>query len=208
MEEKGILTEVSDYYTQKLAEHGRSAKGVDWNGVESQTLRFEQLCKLIQEPTFSIVDLGCGYGALLEYLDSLYGDFSYVGVDISEAMIESAKSRFQNSKNAEFLTSSHPQCIADFCVASGIFNVRLERSEDEWADYLLNTLDVLDKSCTKGFAFNCLTSYSDESLKRNNLYYADPCWLFDICKRKYSRNVALLHDYNLYEFTLLVRKVI
>jgi SAM-dependent methyltransferase len=206
VEKKDILTEVSDYYTQKLAEHGRTAKGVDWNGVESQTLRFQQLCKLIQAPSFSIIDLGCGYGALLEYLDNLYTKFSYVGVDISEAMIESAKSRFQNSKNAEFIAASEPQRLVDYCVASGIFNVRLERSEDEWAGYLLNTLDVMDKSCTKGFAFNCLTSYSDEPFKRDYLYYADPGWLFDVCKRKYSHNVALLHDYNLYEFTLIVRK--
>lgn len=206
MKEKGILTEVSDYYTQKLAEHGQTAKGVDWNGVESQSLRFEQLCKVIQEPDFSMIDLGCGYGALLEYLDSHYDNFTYMGVDISEAMTESAKSRFSNRVTAEFFVSSRPPRRADYCVASGIFNVRLERTEAEWADYLLNTLDVLDESSKKGFAFNCLTSYSDEPLKRENLYYADPSWLFDICKRKYSRNVALLHDYNLYEFTLLVRK--
>jgi hypothetical protein len=30
--------------------------------------------------------------------------------------------------------------------------------------------------------------------------------LFDLCKRRYSRNVALLHDYEIYEFTILVRK--
>jgi len=30
--------------------------------------------------------------------------------------------------------------------------------------------------------------------------------LFDYCKRTYSRDVALLHDYGLYEFTILVRK--
>lgn len=37
------------------------------------------------------------------------------------------------------------------------------------------------------------------------LYYADPYALFDVCKR-YSNNVALLHDYDLYEFTMLVRE--
>ena len=42
---------------------------------------------------------------------------------------------------------------------------------------------------------------------RPDLYYADPCELFDRCKRRYSRNVALLHDYDLYEFTILVRKM-
>ena len=58
---------------------------------------------------------------------------------------------------------------------------------------------------TKGFAFNMLTSYSDADKMRDDLYYGDPCELFDHCKRSYSRNVALLHDYGLYEFTMLVR---
>lgn len=41
---------------------------------------------------------------------------------------------------------------------------------------------------------------------RDYLYYADPCAVFDYCKRHYSRNVALLYDYQQYEFTSLVRK--
>jgi hypothetical protein len=41
---------------------------------------------------------------------------------------------------------------------------------------------------------------------QKHLYYADPCAIFDLCKRRYSRNVALLHDYGLYEFTIVVRK--
>jgi hypothetical protein len=41
---------------------------------------------------------------------------------------------------------------------------------------------------------------------RADLFYADPCVYFDLCKRRYSRQVALLHDYGLYEFTLIVRK--
>ena len=41
---------------------------------------------------------------------------------------------------------------------------------------------------------------------RPYLYYADPLFLFDYCKKKYSKSVALLHDYGLYEFTILVRK--
>lgn len=41
---------------------------------------------------------------------------------------------------------------------------------------------------------------------KDYLYYADPCFLFDHCKRNYSDRVALLHDYGLYEFTMLVTK--
>ena len=61
-----ILTKASEYYTTKLDEHGETPQGVDWNGEESQTLRFEQLCKVIDSTeSFSINDLGCGYGGLL-----------------------------------------------------------------------------------------------------------------------------------------------
>ena len=48
--------------------------------------------------------------------------------------------------------------------------------------------------------------YADAERKRPDLYYADPLALFDHCKRRYSREVALLHDYGLYEFTMIVRK--
>ena len=29
-----LLTEVAEYYTSKLAEHGETPHGVDWNGEE------------------------------------------------------------------------------------------------------------------------------------------------------------------------------
>ena len=40
---------------------------------------------------------------------------------------------------------------------------------------------------------------------RPDLHYAEPSHLFDHCARLYSRNVAVLQDYGLYEFTVIVR---
>ena len=95
---------------------------------------------------------------------------------------------------------------ADVCVASGIFNVKMDRAVGEWEAYLLETIARLDRLGRRGFAFNLLTRYSDAEKMRPDLYYGDPCFLFDHCKRRYGRNVALLHDYGLYEFTIAVRK--
>jgi hypothetical protein len=58
----------------------------------------------------------------------------------------------------------------------------------------------------KGFSFNALTKYSDVDHMRPHLYYADPCFFFDYCKTHFARNVALQHDYDLYDFTILVKK--
>jgi SAM-dependent methyltransferase len=202
-----ILTPVADYYTSKLGEFGAQPRGVDWNGIEGQTLRFKQLCKVIPggEP-FSIVDIGCGYGALLDFLLAHYDACHYTGVDISAAMIEAARARYEGQIHAVFVNGTSVDETVDFAVASGIFNVKLGANADLWHQSILNTLDDMNRVSRKGFAFNCLTSYSDEDRKRADLYYADPVVLFDHCKRNYSRNVALLHDYDLYEFTMVVRK--
>ena len=204
----GIISKVSDYYTEKLLQFGETPQGVDWNGDESQLLRFEQLCKVLNTPesNFSLNDLGCGYGALLNYLQTKYIDFNYTGVDISPEMIKAAQRRHANVHHALFVASVEPLSIADYGIASGIFNVRLKQTDGEWLNYMQSILDVLDRTSKLGFSFNCLTSYSDEEKKRDHLYYSDPCRLFDLCKRRYSREVALLHDYGLYEFTILVKK--
>ena len=202
-----FLSDVSGYYSEKLARHGETPRGVDWNGVESQTLRFEQLSKIINTTNpFSINDLGCGYGAYYDFLNTDLRSFTYCGIDISHNMIRAAKGRYQDRNDVRFIVSSEPDHVADYGIASGIFNVRLARTEDEWWSYLEAILDILHRTSRFGFAFNCLTSYSDTDKMRDYLYYADPCVLFDHCKRRYSRHVALLHDYGLYEFTMLVRK--
>src|SRR6202035_3272523 len=98
-----------------------------------------------------------------------------LGVDVSEKMIRAAEFRNATYSCARFITAPEPDAISDYGVASGIFNVRLKQTDSDWYDYLKATLDVMDRTSRLGFAFNCLTSYSDESKKRNYLYYADPC---------------------------------
>jgi SAM-dependent methyltransferase len=202
-----LLDEVAEYYSGKLARFGETPQGVDWNGEASQKLRFDQLIRIADGfDTFSINDLGCGYGAMLDYLSLDGRTISYAGFDVAQSMVDAARRRFAEASDARFALGAEPDAIADFGVASGIFNVRNATPDDEWQAYFEATLDVLDRTSEKGFAFNCLTSWSDADKMRAYLYYADPCKLFELCKRKYSRNVALLHDYQLYEFTILVRK--
>jgi len=81
-----LLADVATYYTEKLAEHGDTPRGVDWNSEKSQMVRFAQLCKIIdpnKTPNFTLNDLGCGYGALLDYLRDKHAKCSYLGVDVS-----------------------------------------------------------------------------------------------------------------------------
>jgi len=209
MDKDKILDDVAKYYTEKLQTFGVTAKGVDWNSTESQEVRFIQLLKVIEnsEQNFSLLDYGCGFGAMFSFLKNIFGDgFLYKGYDISIDMINKAKELYKVEKQASWINRLDTGYKSDYVVASGIFNVRLQHDEQEWENYIFETLQEFDNLSIKGFAFNMLTSYSDTEYMREHLYYANPGRFFDYCKKRFSKYVGLLHDYPLYEFTIIVKK--
>ncbi len=204
-----ILKSTNQYYTKKIEEFGKTSRGVDWNSTESQRLRFEQISKVFSaegKNSFSICDYGCGYGYLSEYLEEQGYCCDYYGMDISEKMIAAAKETYAVKKNRCFINSAELIEKYDYIVASGIFNVRQKTDDKEWGAYMSDVITQFNEHSQKGFSFNCLTKYSDADYMKDYLYYADPLYYFDYCKKHFSRNVALLHDYDLYEFTIIVRK--
>lgn len=206
MNRDAIVAQVERYYTGRLRQHGATPAGVDWNSEQSQLLRFAQLMKVAPEgEAFSLLDYGCGYGALFQHLREQGRQVSYLGFDVSAEMAEQGR-QLHGAAGARFVSDAAAVEPADYAVASGIFNVRLEVGLEPWKAYVEETIDKLNALSTRGFAFNVLTGYADPEKMRPDLYYADPLALFDRCKRRYSRFVSLLHDYPLYEFTILVRK--
>ncbi|PJJ10952.1 methyltransferase family protein [Flavobacterium sp. 1] len=201
-----IEDQIKGYYSSKIKQFGATPQGVDWNSTASQELRFEVLSNLInEEEHFSILDFGCGFGSMLAYFETKYQSFEYIGFDVSEDMIATALNKFSTQENVKWATSL-PIEKTDYVIASGIFNVKLENTNEDWLTYILETLKKIDENCVKGFSFNVLTKYSDKEYMKDYLYYADPLFMFDYCKKHFSKNVALLHDYNLYEFSIIVRK--
>lgn len=197
------------HYRDKFAEHGASPRGVDWNGAESQLLQFEQLLKLLPgSARFSLNDFGCGYGALVDVLLERFPDFSYTGYDVNAGMVDAGRSRHGDRAGIVFEVADRPLAEADFGLASGVFTLRLGRTDARCRADMLEALEAVNGTSRIGFGFNCLTSYSDVDKMKDYLYYPDPLDLFDVCKRRFSRNVALLHDYGLYAFTILVRKTL
>ncbi|MBM4247676.1 MAG: class I SAM-dependent methyltransferase [Deltaproteobacteria bacterium] len=205
--DESLVRRTVEHYAEKWERHGASPLGVDWNGESSQVLHFQQLARVLQPGTaFTANDLGCGYGALLDFLEHHGGCAGYRGYDVNESMVAAARERTAGREGVSFEVRSAPDRDADYGFASGIFTLRLGRSDEERMRQMGDTLDELDRTSARGFAFNCLTSYSDAEKMRDYLYYPDPCAVFDRCKRRYSRNLVLLHDYGLFAFTVLVRK--
>lgn len=200
---------LNEYFSEKLDHFGATSKGVDYNGPEAQERRFEQLVKVIDSSRpFSVIDYGSGYGAMFDFLHKKGWQFEYYGIDLIEKMVTAGRDTHQRFPNAHFTTDEHEVPVVEYLLAGAIFNIKLETSYEDWQAFTVKTLQRMNELCTKGFSFNMLTSYSDANrmAQRPDLFYADPLFFFDLCKRNFSRNVALLHDYGLYDFTILVRK--
>lgn len=200
--------QIREYFDEKLELHKDGSKAVDWNSEEAQEIRFQQIAKVLpvnRDESFSVCDFGCGLGAFSDYVEHEYHQFEYTGIDVSPKMIESASENHKH-KNREFLCAHEIKNEYDYVVESGIFNAREDVPDEQWLSYIIETLNMFHAHARKGFSFNCLTKYSDPERMKDYLYYADPCYLFDYCKKHYSRNVALLHDYDIYDFTILVKK--
>jgi SAM-dependent methyltransferase len=195
------------YYGEKVRQFGATHRGVDWSTEASQTLRFDQLLRLMDATQLSTInDFGCGYGALLTYLRQNGSRCCYTGFDISESMIAHAVSLHADDPVCTFTRSLDAVSRAEITVASGVFNVKQNHGDEEWEEYVLENIAVIDRLSERGFAFNMLSSYSDPGRRRADLFYARPGFFFDYCKTHFSPAVALLHDYPLYEFTIVVRK--
>ena len=200
---------LSEYFSEKLEEFGATPKGVDYNGSASQERRFEQLVKVINpSQSFSVIDYGSGYGAIFDFLNAKGWQFEYYGFDLIEKMIIAGREVHKDYPNAHFTTDQSEVPVADYLLAGAIFNIKLDESYEGWQEFILHTLVQMNALCSKGFSFNMLTKYSDvdRMAERSDLFYDDPLFFFDFCKRNFSRNVALLHDYGLYDFTIIIRK--
>ncbi len=64
-----IESTVAGYYSRALAAPGPTPRGVDWSSRASQELRFATLLDGIDwREVPSVLDYGCGWGALAEHL--------------------------------------------------------------------------------------------------------------------------------------------
>lgn len=198
---------MSEYYARALADHGPTAGGVDWSSPESQQRRFEVLLYGIDwsgSPT--LLDYGCGYGALAGYLDARGLDCRYLGYDLAPSMIETARALIPSRPDRRFTTSPTELTRAHYVIASGVLNVKLDASVEQFTRYVERTLIAMFKLTGKRLSFNMLPPPSSPELSRPDLYYADPQTITGFCERRLGGQVKLIRDYGLWEFTIAVSR--
>ena len=199
------------YYRERRDAADPSVR-VGWRDRQAQHQRFAQLIKIIRhraDEPFSIADIGCGLGDFAHFLNiSGYSKVEYYGFDQNEEIVAEALEANRTAHGISFASVRDLKSVGrfDYAVASGIFSGKFDTPEASWIPHVVSVLEDIDRLTRCGFAFNMLTVYSDAEKMLPDLFYGDPRFFFDLCVQRFARNVAVLQDYDEYDFTVLVRK--
>lgn len=203
------LDAVSAYYSGTLQRFGATPLGVDWPNRLNQELRLVQLLKVcdLSAPR-SLNDVGCGYGALRTLLSRRHrrAQIDLVGTDVSPAMVAAARRRWRHRADCAFEVAEGAVRLADYSLASGIFNVKLDCPLPEWEALVARTLDNLQRHSRLGYAVNFIAPPAPGQASPPELYRpAAERWLDHIADTQPGAGVTVLRGYGLPEYTLLVR---
>jgi SAM-dependent methyltransferase len=190
-------------YAERLQRLGPDVQALGWRDAEQQALRFDVLTGMLPDLAGArILDVGCGFGDLHEYLCARGIDAVYTGCDISADVLCVARARHAGLafEERDIVDTPYPDGSFDYVCISGIFNHRITNNQA----FMERTLSAAFRAARKGAAANMMTDHVD--YREDHLYYFNPESVLAFC-RTLSRHVALRHDYPLYEFTVAVRRL-
>ncbi|MBV1703238.1 MAG: class I SAM-dependent methyltransferase [Hyphomicrobiales bacterium] len=201
-----ILDAYRAHYVRTFSAHGPTSRGVDWGAPGDVDMRYGKMLEVLEPDAGvrpSLLDVGCGYGGLLDYADARGIALDYSGVDIVPKMIAHARAKHPSARFEVADALALPDApVADYVVCNGILTLKLEASildMDRFARRLIRKMFTLAR---RGIAFNMMTSHVN--FMAPTLYYKNPLEIAAFVSGELSNRFRLDHSYPAYEFTVYV----
>lgn len=204
-----VSSKLGAHYNKTFLDHGMSSAGVDWgDDMKKLELRYIKMLSILNSSNLSkhsILDVGCGYGGLLDYAKSKSIDLDYSGVDLVANMIAKASN---THKEAKFIHGDILEMQADssydYVICNGILTQKLDVPVLEMDEFAARLIRKMFDLCHIGIAFNIMTT--KVNFFANNLYYRNPSEMLAWCMTELSPIIKLDHSYPLYEYTIYIFK--
>ncbi len=188
------------HYAQNLARLRDPAQVCDWGGPGSQRARFRVLAAVGDLAGRSVLDVGCGLGALSEWFAETGLEVDYTGIDLCPDIVAAARVRSPRGRfEVRDLLADLPSERWDWVLSSGIFN----RVYEDNHGFVERMLGAIFASCRLGIAANFITTWADPGSIGPETFQVEPAWLLGRA-RALSRRVAFRHDYLPHDGTIYV----
>ena len=189
-----------DRYNDRLKNHGYDPKSLGWGEKDRAALRFEILCSQWNFNGKKVLDFGCGFGDLGQFISRKSENVQYIGLDINENLVEKGKELNPDAdlRVGDLLEGDFTEKV-DFVLSSGVFNHKLSDN----ISFIESCFERFNEIATVGFAVNFLSDKVD--FQYEYTYHTNPAWALDLAF-KYSKRVVLRNDYMPFEFTIFIFK--
>jgi len=190
-------------YVSQFTKYGHDIRSLLWGGKKNrQFLRFKILTEIGNLSGSSVLDVGCGFGDMYDFLKVNFKDIYYTGVDIVPDFIKIAHKEYFNVDFRVLDILNDPiKEKWDYIFVSGLFNRSLASGANKFFKEAM--IRKMFEIANKGIAANFLSTYVDFRLPEAS--HIDPMLIFQFCK-SLSKRISLRHDYMPYEFTIYAYK--
>jgi SAM-dependent methyltransferase len=191
-------------YEKRLQEFGYSPATLGWGVNGRQEVRFSVLAELaLRMPGSSVLDVGCGFCDLYDFLEKQGWQGRYTGIDIVPGLLEVARQRHPGIDVRELDITDESVSLDedeyDFVISSGALNAALPSGSNE--AHIELALRSMHRRSRYATCVDFLSTYVD--FQKPGAYHTDPSWALATGKRL-TRRVLLRHDYMPYEFSLFL----
>ena len=191
-------TETARWYADKVARFGYDHRGLGFRSRSAQEKRFEALLALGELDGRRVLDVGCGFGDLLGYLEQRGIRTLYTGIDLCGPMIQRCRERYPVSEGRFVecdVMEYRPDEPYDFVLASGIFGLDAEGVRER----IQPTLARMFGWAREGLAVNFLSALSPAPAEGR--VYVDPCEAMRMAA-SLTPSLRIDHTYLPNDFTL------
>jgi SAM-dependent methyltransferase len=180
--------ELIAFYNRHLKDFGDKPQAVRWT-PEGQRRRYEVLLSLAGDLFGKkVLDFGCGKGDFYAFLKERGVTTDYFGLDINEALISLAKSKYPEAEFAAMDLDESPFDMEfDVVFICGVFNLRVAGIEES----VKAALRRLFLHCRDCMHVNLLSYYVPQ--RTVELYYVKPEEILEFVIREISSQVILRH---------------
>ena len=191
-------------YKQKFEEFGVSPQALQWKTKGAAHQRFRQFWAQIDFDEKNVLDVGCGFGEMGNFLTKRYKNVKYKGVDIMPEFIEKGKQLYPDLElvSGDYFKSPDKNKY-DTIICSGALNSNTKNN----MEFRKNAIKTMFEHTTNLLAFNMLGGHP--ALKNNtgsNIWYADSLEILEYCM-SLTRRVVLRHHYHPTDFTIFMYRV-
>jgi SAM-dependent methyltransferase len=157
-----------------------------------------------------LLDLGCGFGLLLDWLaaNGHLDAVDYTGVDLVDPILDGAQRRWPKHRfeHRDVRDEPYARDSFDYCVIAGVFTVKNSNSYEDKLALVQETLKAIWPSVVLGLAFNSMSKHTIEWPGDGELFRWPLDDLMAFCIRELSRHVSIKMDYGFWDVSIVVRK--